>query len=303
MAGKTLYDKLWDAHVVRDNGDGDDSASSHMNTRLLDAAVELAESGLKVFALAPRAKVPHRGSTGFRDATTDTVQIHEWWSAEPNANIGVRTSGLAVVDLDLYHPGSAQSWGRLLNLTYPESLPETWVSQTGRGGEHYWYQLTDTGDRFLKNGYASCLPINGEIVSLPHIDLKCSGGSYVVAPPSVLPEGAYRWLERDLLTKAPEWLSGPPPPAVPPTRVHRLSRIVGSAKRVASICEIVATASIGKRNDTLNWGAFHMAEVVIAGALQPQQAHDALLEAAIAAGLPQPEAKRTIRSAFKAKGI
>ena len=22
MGGKTLYDKLWDAHVVRDNGDG-----------------------------------------------------------------------------------------------------------------------------------------------------------------------------------------------------------------------------------------------------------------------------------------
>ena len=22
MAGKTLYDKLWDAHMVRDNGDG-----------------------------------------------------------------------------------------------------------------------------------------------------------------------------------------------------------------------------------------------------------------------------------------
>ena len=78
---------------------------------------------------------------------------------------------------------------------------------------------------------------------------------------------------------------------------------MGSAKRVAAICELIATAPIGQRNDMLNWGAFCMAEVVIAGVLGRQQAHDALLEAAIEAGLGSTEAERTILSAFAAQGI
>ena len=288
---------------MRDDDDNDDAVRADMKPRLLDAAIELSNRGLRVFPLTPRTKVPRWGSKGFHDATTDIGQIREWWATDPHANIGVRTVGLAVVDLDLYHPRSAESWDRLLNLTHPESLPDTWVSHTGRGGNHYWYKLADPEDRHLKSGYASRLPINGEIVHMPHIDLKCSGGSYAVAPPSVIPEGAYYWIRRDPLAEAPEWLRGPWPLAVRRGGTLGAFDIKGSAKRVAAICEIVAAASVGQRNDTLNWGAFHIAEVVIAGALQPQQAHNAVLEAAIEAGLPSREAERTILSAFAAREI
>ena len=288
---------------MRDNGDSDDGGRPHIKCRLLDAAVELAKWGLHVFPLSPRTKVPRRGSAGFHDATTDIDQIDEWWTASPEGNVGVRTEGLAVVDFDLYQPRARESWDRLIKMTHPESLPSTWTSRTGRGGMHHWYQLTDSEDRHLKNGYASCLPINGEIVRLPHIDLKCSGGSYVVAPPSVVPEGAYSWLRYGTLGNAPDWLRGPSRWLAPRAETLREFCVKGSAKRVAAICEMVATAPIGQRNDTLNWGSFHMAEVVIAGVLQRQQAHDALLEAAIEAGLRSLEAKRTILSAFTARGI
>ncbi len=289
---------------MRDNDDSNDTCQRNMRPLVLfDAAIELANQGLDVFPLTPRTKIPRGGSKGFHDATTDIDQIREWWTTDPNANIGVRTVELAVLDLDLYRPQSGESWDRLLNLIHPESLLNTWVSHTGRGGRHYWYKLADSEERHLKSGYASHLPINGEIVHMPHIDLKCSGGSYVVAPPSVVPQGAYLWIRRGTLANAPKWLRGPRPLAVRRGGTLGAFDIKGSAKRVAAICEIVAAASVGQRNDTLNWGAFHIAEVVIAGALQPQQAHNAVLEAAIEAGLPLREAERTIVSAFKAREI
>ena len=286
-----------------DADDSNDSNRHGMESCLLDAATDLARHGLYVFPLAPRTKIPRGGSAGFRDATTDIVQIRDWWNTDPQANIGIRTTGLAIIDADLYHPGSEESWQRLLNRTRSDSLPVTWVSRTGRGGTHHWYSLTEPEERFLKNGYTSSLPIDGEIVRLPHIDMKCCGGSYVVAPPSVVPKGAYMWLQRDTIAPAPDWLRGPQPQTVPAPGSSRRPRVMGSAKRVAAIFELIATAPIGQRNDMLNWGAFYMAEVVIAGVLGRQQAHDALLEAAIEAGLGSNEAERTILSAFAAQGM
>jgi hypothetical protein len=286
-----------------DADDSNDGNRHRMESRLLDAAIELAREGLYVFPLAPRTKIPRSGSAGFRDATADIAQIRDWWNTDPQANIGVRTTGLAIIDADLYHPGSEESWQRLLDLSRSDSLPVTWVSRTGRGGTHHWYSLTAPEDRFLKNGYTSSLPIDGQIVRLPHIDMKCCGGSYVVAPPSEVPEGFYVWLQRDTIAPAPHWIRGPKPRTSQPSGRSLTPRVRGSAKRVAAICERIAIAPTGQRNHTLNWGAFYMAEVVLAGALGRQQAHDALLEAAIEAGLGSTEAETTILSAFAAQRI
>ncbi len=286
-----------------DDDDSNDGHRRRMKPSLSDAAAQLGRHGLEVFPLAPGTKVPRSGSAGFRDATTDAAQILEWWKAVPRANIGVRTTGLAIVDVDLYHPGSEESWDRLLDLTRSDSLLSTWVSRTGRGGRHLWYRLNDAEGRFLKNGYMSSLPIEGEIVHLPHIDMKCSGGSYIVAPPSVVPEGDYAWLHRDAFAPAPNWLRGPKPQAARPAGSSRAPRPVVSARRIVAILEWVETAPVGHRNSTLNWGAFRMAEVVVMGVLRRRQAHDALLEAAIESGLGPREAERTILSAFTAQGI
>ena len=38
---------------------------------------------------------------GCKDATTDPERIERWWTATPDANIGVATGSLLVVDLDV----------------------------------------------------------------------------------------------------------------------------------------------------------------------------------------------------------
>ncbi len=286
-----------------DDGDSNDSDRLALKCRLLDAALEFAGQGLSVFPLTPGTKIPRRGSGGFHDATTDIDQIRDWWTADSQPNLGVRTVGLAVVDVDLYHPQCGASWDRFLELTRPESLPNTWVSRTGRGGSHHWYHLADPEDRYLKSGYTSSLPINGAIVRLPYIDLKSSGGSYVVAPPSVVPEGIYTWLRKVDLAHAPRWLRGPAHGIPVRAQRDRGVTIAGSAKRVEAICNIVATARQGERNNTLNWGAYRLAEVVAAGLIPTHLAHDALVESGVEAGLTVREATRTILSAFNAKRI
>jgi hypothetical protein len=286
-----------------DDHDSNDANRYKSASLLGDAAVEFAKEGLNVFPLARLTKVPRRGSAGLYEATDDIHQIREWWNADPYANIGVRTLRLAVVDLDSYQPQFSDSWDEFVVRTRPECLPATWVSRTGRGGSHYWYRLTDPEHRNLKNGYTSSLPIDGNTVRHPHIDLKCSGGSYVVAPPSVTHSGRYGWVRRGKLAGAPAWLRGPLPPSNRSLGAPPIARRGRPARRVAALLDLIAAAPVGERNSTLNWAAFRLADVVIAGMLSDDLARDSLLEAAADAGLPAREAERTIHSAFAARGL
>lgn len=74
----------------------------------LEAALGYARRGIRVFPLVPNRKIPlipkSRGGNGLLDATTDVGQIQAWWTACPDANIGIATgvgSGVAVLDLDV----------------------------------------------------------------------------------------------------------------------------------------------------------------------------------------------------------
>ena len=57
---------------------------------LREAALEYAEQGKHVFPCYPATKIPMT-ENGFKDATTDPVQIKKWWAENPEANIGLRT--------------------------------------------------------------------------------------------------------------------------------------------------------------------------------------------------------------------
>lgn len=267
---------------------------------LRQAAHRLARDGFSVFPLAPGSKVPRKGSRGFEDATSDPERIDDWWNEDPRSNIGVRTFGLAVLDIDLYKSDTESSLRRLTAMV--GELDRTAIAQTARGGVHHWFTLADADGRCLSNGYTSRLPIKGAMVRLSGIDMKCGGRSYVVAPPSITKDGAYTWLGEGELRPAPDWLRGPRPPSTVRTGT-RPSMVTGSAKRIAALCDAVRTAPVGERNTTLNWAAFRMAEIVAAGVINRDLARDALIESALEAGLSMSEAQRTARSGLVAGEI
>ena len=153
-----------------------------MSNVLLDAAIDYASRGLAVFPLIPRDKAPIT-THGVHEATTNFDQIKKWWKRYPEANIGIAcgkvSGGLLVVDLDR-KPNGVDGLDTLAEWERENGeLPETVRSITGSGGSHLLYRVDGTG----KN----------KVGLLPGIDIRSDGG-YIVAPPSIHPNGqTYEW--------------------------------------------------------------------------------------------------------------
>lgn len=146
-------------------------------------ALAYANMGMAVFPLVPKSKKPATKS-GFMDATTDPGKISKWWNKNPNYNIGIATGkmsgGLIVIDLDI-----DKEKGKYGNETLRDwesehgQLPDTCRAITGRGGCHLLYYT----DRKV-----ACSSEEAKAV-----DIRGDGG-YIVAPPSVHPNGRlYEW--------------------------------------------------------------------------------------------------------------
>ncbi len=105
---------------------------------------------------------------GVRDATCDPQIIQAWWKQWPSANIGIATgsrSGIVVLDIDDTSVLDTHQF-------------ETLRSRTGRG-LHLYFQLEGANmcSKRLR----------------PGLEVKADG-AYVLAPPSVHPNGAhYEW--------------------------------------------------------------------------------------------------------------
>ena len=144
-------------------------------------ALYYAEKDLAVFPLNERNKSPAT-KNGFKDATTDHTKICAWWDSNPNYNIGIATGavsgGVVVIDLDIGKGKNGcevlKSWQKING-----KFPDTWCSITGRGGYHLFFKTTD----FVKNS----------VNLYDGIDIRGNGG-YIVAPPSIHPNGnIYKW--------------------------------------------------------------------------------------------------------------
>ena len=152
---------------------------------LVSAALYYAELGLHVFPLRRLSKLPHRTSRGFKDATTNRDIIIAKWQRWPDSNIGIATGHLIdVIDID--GPEGVHSWAQMMDTLPPilgtVSTPR-WDEQKQqprlpRGGGTHLY-IAATGD-----GNAAKI--------FPGVDTRGLGG-YVCAPPSVMPNGVYRW--------------------------------------------------------------------------------------------------------------
>jgi|GEM_PF-1764031 len=163
-----------------------------MRSIVFDAALRYAELGYSVFPCAPGEKLPATAH-GFKDASTDPVQIERWWTEKPASNIGIPTQGLLVLDIDVEAQWLQDQPERLSELA---GAP---LSLTPSGGRRYVFR--QPAGRAWRN-------TQGEIA--PHVDTRANGGLFV-APPSALPGGkAYRWVDGCELDIPPDKLPEPP---------------------------------------------------------------------------------------------
>jgi len=164
-----------------------------MNSQeLLSAAIRYAELGYPVFPCVPRRKnpiTPH----GFKDATTNPAQIEAWWDKHPDANVGVATQGLLVVDVDNANNPWPMDEGQKLELANC-----TASSITPSGGRHYIYKQPDTGGPYRNTTSKIAL----------RVDTRADGG-YIVVPPSVAGK-PYVWTPSCELEVGPGELQLPP---------------------------------------------------------------------------------------------
>lgn len=166
-----------------------------LSERLLNAALEYAELGYRVFPCAPGKKSPAT-SHGLHDATCDPDQIEAWWAQMPEANIGLRTEGLFVVDVD----GADNPWPG--DPDKQISLGTCPTSMTPGGGVHYVFKQPDTG--VWKNTASKIAP---------KVDTRADGG-YILAPPSQIGGVEYHWLPMNELDMA-VWSLDEPPSWIP----------------------------------------------------------------------------------------
>ncbi len=227
---------------------------------LLEAALAYADQGFAVFPLKPRDKRPATPN-GLKDASTDPVQIAAWWRAMPDANIGILAGGgLVVVDVDAITPE---------NEAWVAALPPTFTVRTGRGF-HFYYrgEGRNTAGR------------------IPGIDTRGGGAGYVVAPPSVHPDGHRYQVEIDAPLA--------PVPAAVVTLMNETSAASPSGARASTAGTPSGSAEVmeGGRNHYLT---------KVAGRLQRNglltfEALDSINERDCSPPLPEHEVRTIVRS-------
>ena len=146
------------------------------------AAVRYCENGFAIIPLKPRSKEPATPH-GLKDWSSDPDVARDYWAQHPNHNIGIvcgaPSRGLLVFDLDVSDEKNGIDSLREWEHAHGE-LPETAEAITGGDGRHLLYR-TDRTD------------IRPSVNSDLGVDVRCDG-SYIVAPPSVHPNGReYEW--------------------------------------------------------------------------------------------------------------
>lgn len=161
---------------------------------LLDAALDLAEMGYRVFPVIEGNK--RAALEGWPDrATDDADTVAAWWDQRPDCNIGLSTAGLVVVDID----GESNPWPA--DADQAASLQGCPVSLTPGGGRHLIFRAP--AGRAYRNSV-------GRVA--PKVDIRADGG-YIVAPPSAIGAKGYRWapgcdlVDVGALPELPCWLA------------------------------------------------------------------------------------------------
>jgi hypothetical protein len=282
------------------------SGLSCTGPELLSSALAAAALGWHVFPCAPRSKRPALKGNWQDLATTDSDQIRAWWAGQAyNIGIACGPSGLVVIDLDVAGRGdpatgpggpySGEASLKLLAQVHGQRYPAgTYTVDTPSGGRHLYFAAPAT-------------PVRNSAGKIgPRIDIRADGG-YVVGAGSMIGAGSYAarddvlpltmplpgWIARLLTDRPPSPQAAPLPPPGAQGRAYALAALREETRRVAA-------ARPGTRNDTLNRAAFCLGQLVAAGLLPPLPVMTSLADAAAYSGLPDDEARRTIRSGMAA---
>lgn len=163
---------------------------------MIEHALYYASIGWPVIPLMPAMKIPAiskaAGGQGSKDATTDEFALRSWWNMDPNYNVGVvmnNESGMLALDID---PRNGGTEGFAALCTQGE-FPLTYTVATPTGGTHYYFRHPG-------------VKLYGKLKSYPGIDVQ-AGGKYVVAPPSIHPDGGRYELSANYeVAELPAWL-------------------------------------------------------------------------------------------------
>lgn len=256
---------------------------------LLRAAQWYARRGLHVFPCRVRAKEPATGPGGFHNASTNERVIAEMWRS-PAFNVGIACglSKLCVVDPD--GKEGAESLAALEVEHGP--LPRTPTVRTANGHHHYFRGAVRSAKLARK------------------VDVKSIGG-YVLAPPSVHPDGpTYQWepglgIHQVELALLPQWIVDALAPreseqSAEPIVLDRERVGAYAHKALSDECAAVCNAPQGERNETLNRAAFNLGTLVGAGVLDASLVRGVLIEAGRRAGLSARESLATANSGLSA---
>jgi hypothetical protein len=232
---------------------------------VLDLLLEYVRRDWYVFPLKPGTKVPAT-KNGWKDASLDLEQITDWLTRWPNCGWGIATgpSNLLVVDLD--GPAGERAW---LELTQGSKrpTPSTIVSMTGSGGWHLVF--ADPGGSDSRRGRNSTRMLG------PGIDTRGVGG-YIVAPPSMHPNGKrYQWFGEELRQPAvvPPWIlrrlrtddAGPAQPQTLRMAISGGDDTPLGSKVLAGILARLADAQDGQRHDLNYWAGVRAGQLHAAG--------------------------------------
>ena len=153
-------------------------------SELGQAAVWYCEHGFAVVPLKAKSKQPAMAH-GLNDWFDDPDSAREVWTRYPDFNVGIvcgaPSHGLLVLDFDIDEEREKDGYATLRAWELAQGdLPETAVAVTGSGGMHYLYRTDRSNIRPSTNAELG-------------VDVRCDG-SYIVAPPSLHPNGnQYEW--------------------------------------------------------------------------------------------------------------
>jgi Bifunctional DNA primase/polymerase, N-terminal len=281
----------------------------------IDAA-SMAACGCCVFPVLPRDKRPAVDRWEQR-ACADPERVERYWPSDHhNLGIACGPSGLVTIDLDTHGnlpaawrlPGVVDGSDVLAQLCEwaGQPWPYTRTVRTPLGGWHLIF--TAPAGPEIRNSSGKLGPL---------VDVRACGG-YIVGAGSVVDERAY---PKDPAAAAivkggrayelavesdpaplPEWLAKLAAPqehgrAEPQEHGRPGSRLGGLIAHVRSGVQ-------GDRNGRLHWAACRAAEMIAAGHAGRAEAEEALVSAALEAGLRggEPEARRTFASAMRGAG-